>query len=170
MLNVDLHSHSTSSDGLLPAADVARRASANGVDLMALTDHDSLSGLPAARAVADELGMRFVNGVEVSIEWGGLQVHILGFAFDADDAALNEWLEAIRSGRIDRARRMAADLEKIGIGGAFDGAERAHLRRIRRMRSISWTGFGVEKTSPDVSNWSTSSSCFFASCVCPTSE
>ena len=91
---------------------------------MALTDHDSLSGLPAARAVADDVGMRFVNGVEVSIEWGGLQVHILGLAFDADDAALNDGLEAIRSGRIDRARRMAAELDKIGIGGAFDGAMR----------------------------------------------
>ena len=124
MLNVDLHSHSTSSDGLLPADEVARRAAANGVDLMALTDHDSLSGLPAARAVADEVGMRFVNGVEVSIEWGGLQVHILGLAFDAGSAALNDGLEAIRSGRVTRARRMAAEFEKIGIAGAFDGAMR----------------------------------------------
>ena len=124
MLNADLHSHSTSSDGLLPADEVARRAVANGVDLMALTDHDSLSGLPAARAVADEAGMRFVNGVEVSIEWGGLQVHILGLAFDAESAALNDGLETIRSGRIERARRMAAEFEKIGIGGAFDGAMR----------------------------------------------
>ncbi len=124
MLNADLHSHSTSSDGLLPADEVARRAAANGVDLMALTDHDSLSGLPAARAVADEAGMRFVNGVEVSIEWGGLQVHVLGLAFDAGSTALNDGLESIRSGRVDRARRMAAELEKIGIGGAFDGAMR----------------------------------------------
>ena len=124
VLNADLHSHSTSSDGLLPADDVARRAAANGVDLMALTDHDSLSGLPAARAAADAVGMRFVNGVEVSIEWGGLQVHVLGLAFDAESAALNDGLEAIRSGRVTRARRMAAELEKIGIGGAFDGAMR----------------------------------------------
>ena len=124
MLTADLHSHSTSSDGLLPADEVARRAAANGVDLMALTDHDSLSGLPAARAVADAVGMRFVNGVEVSIEWGGLQVHVLGLAFDAESAALNDGLEAIRSGRVTRARRMAAELEKIGIGGAFDGAMR----------------------------------------------
>jgi predicted metal-dependent phosphoesterase TrpH len=124
VLNADLHSHSTSSDGLLPADEVARRAAANGVDLMALTDHDSLSGLPAARAVADEVGMRFVNGVEVSIEWGGLQVHILGLAFDAESTVLNDGLASIRSGRVDRARRMAAEFEKIGIGGAFDGAMR----------------------------------------------
>ena len=124
MLNVDLHCHSSASDGLLPAADVARRAFANGVDLLALTDHDNLGGLPAARAVADEVGMGLVNGVEISIEWGGLQVHILGLGFAADDQALNDGLEAIRSGRVVRAQRMSAELEKIGIHCAFEGAMR----------------------------------------------
>lgn len=124
MPNVDLHCHSTASDGLLPAADVARRAFANGVDLLSLTDHDNLGGLAAARAVADEVGMGLVNGVEISIEWGGLQVHILGLGFAADDQALNDGLEAIRSGRVVRAQRMAAELEKIGINGAFEGAMR----------------------------------------------
>jgi predicted metal-dependent phosphoesterase TrpH len=121
---IDLHCHSTASDGLLAPAEVARRAAANGVDLLALTDHDNLDGLPAARAAADESGMRFINGVEISIEWGGLQVHILGYNFDANDAALNAGLESIRSGRVDRARRMAADLEKAGIPGCFEGAMR----------------------------------------------
>jgi len=122
--NVDLHCHSTASDGLLPAADVARRAFDNGVDLLALTDHDNLSGLPAARAVADEVGMGLVNGVEISIEWGGLQVHILGLNFAADDQVLGDGLAQIRSGRVIRAQRMAAELEKVGIDGAFDGAMR----------------------------------------------
>jgi predicted metal-dependent phosphoesterase TrpH len=122
--NVDLHCHSTASDGLLPPAEVVRRAAANGVDMLSLTDHDDLGGLPAARLVADEVGMRFVNGVEISIEWGGLQVHIIGYAFDADDQVLNDGLQSIRSGRISRARRMAADLETVGIGGCFDGAMR----------------------------------------------
>jgi len=122
--NFDFHCHSIVSDGLLPPAVVARRAAANGVDLWALTDHDDIGGLDEARATAEEAGMRFVNGVEVSIEWGGLQVHILGLAFDADDGALNDGLEAIRSGRVERAQRMSAELEKIGINGAFDGAMR----------------------------------------------
>lgn len=124
VLNVDLHCHSTASDGLLPAADVVRRAAANGVDMLALTDHDDLGGLPSARAVADECGLRFINGVEISIEWEGLQIHILGFAFDAHNAALNAGLGAIRSGRIDRAQRMATELEKFGIHGSFEGAMR----------------------------------------------
>ena len=122
MLNIDLHCHSTASDGLLPAAEVARRAAANGVDMLALTDHDDLGGLPAARSVADDVGMRFVNGVEISIEWEGLQVHILGLNFDADDEALNAGLASIRSGRVERAQRMSAALDKIGIHGSFDGA------------------------------------------------
>ena len=124
MLNVDLHCHSSASDGLLPAADVARRAFANGVDLLSLTDHDNLGGLAAARAVADEVGMGFVNGVEISIEWGGLQVHVLGLGFAADDQALGDGLETIRSGRVVRAQRMAAELDKVGLHGAFEGAMR----------------------------------------------
>ena len=124
MPNVDLHCHSTASDGLLSAAEVARRAFANGVELLALTDHDNLGGLAAARAVADEVGMRFVNGVEVSIEWGGLQVHIVGLAFADDDKALGDGLAQIRSGRVTRAQQMAAELDKVGIHGAFEGAMR----------------------------------------------
>jgi predicted metal-dependent phosphoesterase TrpH len=122
VLNCDLHCHSICSDGLLPADAVARRAAANGVDMLALTDHDSLDGLPAARAAAEEEGMIFINGVEISIEWGGLQIHILGLNFDPADAVLDSGLAEIRSGRIARAQRMAADLERVGIYGTFAGA------------------------------------------------
>lgn len=121
---VDLHCHSTASDGLLSSADVARRAADNGVNILALTDHDDLGGLPDARAVANEAGMQFVNGVEISIEWGGLQVHVVGLNFDERDAALNAGLASIRSGRIGRAQRMSAELARIGIEGCFEGAMR----------------------------------------------
>lgn len=121
---VDLHSHSRASDGLLSPAEVARRAVDNGVDMLALTDHDETQGLAQARGVADASGMRFINGVEISIEWSGLQVHIVGLDFDADDATLNAGLERIRSGRVERARRMAADLERVDIPGCFEGAMR----------------------------------------------
>ena len=124
VLIVDLHSHSRASDGLLSPADVARRAAANGVDILALTDHDDTSGLPPARTAAEQSDMRFIDGVEISIEWGGLQVHIVGLDFDVRDAALNAGLESIRSGRVARAQRMSAELEKSGIPGCFDGAMR----------------------------------------------
>ncbi len=67
--NADLHCHSTASDGVLAPADVVRRAHANGVDLLALTDHDELLGLPAAAATAAGLGLRLVPGVEISVSW-----------------------------------------------------------------------------------------------------
>ncbi|MBP7489603.1 3',5'-nucleoside bisphosphate phosphatase [Azospira oryzae] len=121
-LNWDFHCHSTASDGLLPAAEVARRAAGNGVQLLALTDHDDLAGLPAARAAAEEMGMGLVNGVEVSIEWEGLSIHVVGLGFDAANPVLNEGLAGIRSGRVERARRMAEALDAIAIRGAFEGA------------------------------------------------
>jgi predicted metal-dependent phosphoesterase TrpH len=108
----------------LPPAEVARRAAENGVNILALTDHDDMEGLPDARAVALEAGMQFINGVEISIEWGGLQVHIVGLNFDDRDAALNAGLLSVRSGRVGRAQRMSAELEKIGIEGCFAGAMR----------------------------------------------
>jgi hypothetical protein len=106
--------------------------------MLALTDHDDIGGLQAARMVADEVGMDFVNGVEISIEWEGLQIHMLGIAFDAQDVALNAGLASIRSGRIDRAQRMSAELEKIGIQGAFEGA----MRHAENPSLISRAHFG----------------------------
>src|SRR5690606_23517213 len=74
----DLHCHSTASDGVLAPDDVARRAHANGVTLWALTDHDILEGIPAAREQARALGMQFLAGVEISVTWSGHTVHIVG--------------------------------------------------------------------------------------------
>jgi len=122
-LNADLHCHSSVSDGLLTPAELARRAKANGVELWALTDHDEIGGLAEARAAAAELDLRFVNGVEISVSWGDDQtVHIVGLGFDAAYAPLVQGLAAVRSGRDTRAQRMAAELDKVGIHGAYEGA------------------------------------------------
>lgn len=121
----DLHCHSNLSDGLLPPAAVVRRAHANGVNLLSLTDHDELSGLAEARATANELGLRFIDGVEISISWGDDQtVHILGLGVDPENAALQAGLQQVRSGRDARAEQMAAELDKVGIHGAYAGALR----------------------------------------------
>ncbi len=124
VLIADLHSHSRASDGLLSPAEVVQRAAENSVELLALTDHDDLGGLAAARAVAEQLEMRFIDGVEISIEWGGLQVHIVGLNFDPLNPQLNAGLAGIRTGRTGRARRMSEALEKTGIAGCFEGALR----------------------------------------------
>ncbi len=122
-LNADLHCHSSVSDGLLRPAELVKRAKRNGVELLALTDHDEIGGLAEARAEADSLGLRFINGVEVSVSWGEDQtVHIVGLGFDPAYAPLVEGLAQVRSGRDSRAQRMAAELDKVGIHGAYEGA------------------------------------------------
>lgn len=120
--NFDFHCHSAVSDGLLPPADVARRAAGNGVDLWALTDHDELGGLVEARAAADEAGMRFITGVEVSIEWSGIPIHVVGLGFEENHPALVGGLNALREGRVERAKRMGDALAAIGIPGVYEGA------------------------------------------------
>ncbi len=121
-LNYDLHCHSTASDGLLAPAALVRRAAGNGVDVLALTDHDEIAGLAEAQAQAAELGLRFVNGVEVSVSWGGITVHIVGLGIDTGSAQLQQGLQAIRQGRTERAKRMAQDLARVGIAGSLEGA------------------------------------------------
>jgi len=122
--NADLHCHSTASDGTLAPAEVVRRAHANGVDLLALTDHDELLGLPEAAATAAELGLKFVPGVEVSVSWLDQTVHIVGLGVDPTNAALIAGLDQVRSGRDGRAAKIAAELDRIGIHGALEGALR----------------------------------------------
>jgi predicted metal-dependent phosphoesterase TrpH len=123
-LNFDFHCHSSVSDGFLAPGEVAARAAANGVDLWALTDHDAMGGLDAARSAAAEAGMDFVTGVEISIEWRALPIHIVGLGFAPEHPALVDGLDKLRSGRVERARRMADALDAIGISGVFEGALR----------------------------------------------
>lgn len=123
LLNADLHSHSRYSDGTLSPAALARRAHANGVELWALTDHDEISGLAEAAATAAELGLSFVNGVEVSVTFANETVHIVGLGFDADDAELTAGLSRTRGGRLARAKAMADGLAQVGIPGAYEGAQ-----------------------------------------------
>ncbi len=122
MLNVDLHCHSNMSDGTLAPSEVAARAKANGVDVWALTDHDEIDGIPAARAAAEALDMVYVPGVEISITWAGETVHIVGVQIDETNTALIEGLRATRSGRELRAHEIAAQLATVGIPDAYAGA------------------------------------------------
>jgi predicted metal-dependent phosphoesterase TrpH len=124
-LNADLHCHSNVSDGLLSPAALVERAKANGVDLLALTDHDEIGGLEAARQAAAALGIRFVTGTEISVSWGDDQtVHIVGLNFDERHPELIAGLARVRSGRDARAELMAAELAKVGIDDAYAGALR----------------------------------------------
>jgi hypothetical protein len=121
-MKVDLHCHSNVSDGVLAPAAVAAYARKSGVDVWALTDHDEVGGIKAARAAAGELGMHFVAGVEISVTWAGETVHIVGLRVDEDHPTLVQGLAATRHGRDSRAREIADQLAKAGIPGAYEGA------------------------------------------------
>lgn len=121
-LKIDLHCHSTVSDGVLEPDQVVERAHANGVQVLALTDHDETAGLNVANDRAIQAGMRFVPGVEISVTWAGRTVHIVGLAIEADNTVLNDGLATVRKGRSNRARTMAERLDKLGFPGAYEGA------------------------------------------------
>ncbi len=123
-MNIDLHCHSTASDGLLKPRDLVARAAANGVEVLALTDHDDVSGLAEARAEAESKGIRFVDGVEISVTWERTTIHIVGLQIDPEDPVLRSGLEAVREGRARRAKKIGDALEAAGIPGSLAGAKR----------------------------------------------
>lgn len=140
MLNIDLHCHSNVSDGVLPPEEVVARAAANGVDALALTDHDDVSGLAEAREAAAVAGMAFIPGVEISVTWHGKTVHIVGLRIDPEHPELVDGLQGIRNGRIERARRMGNDLAQSGIPGAYEGAYEyaANKQMVGRTHFARW--------------------------------
>ena len=122
-MKIDLHCHSTASDGLLKPEELVARAASNGVEILALTDHDGVSGLAEARAKAESEGVRFVDGVEVSVTWEGSTVHIVGLQIDPEDPVLLSGLESIREGRATRAEKMGEALAAAGVPGSLAGAK-----------------------------------------------
>ena len=120
--NFDLHCHSNRSDGVLAPAELVARAHANGVDVLALTDHDEISGVAEAAQAAEDLGLRLVPGVEVSVTFAGITVHVVGLNFDPQNEALIAGLAATRQGRTSRAIAMGERLASMGMPGAYEGA------------------------------------------------
>ena len=120
--NHDLHAHSTASDGSLSPTRLMQRAHAAGVEVMALTDHDTLEGLPEAREAAAGLGLGFVPGVEISVTWERITVHIVGLGVDPESEVLDRGLARLREFRDWRAEEIGRRLARHGIAGAFEGA------------------------------------------------
>ena len=192
-LNIDLHAHSTCSDGTLSPTALVQRARANGVDVLALTDHDILDGLAeaadaavmaeteamgaagaanaldavevlgktetvgktrsaglpeirwvpgiaqAASRVQDaQASFILIPGVEISITWAGQTIHIVGLRIDPANTALQAGLAANRAGRCERAREIAAELERHGVPDAYAGA----LRFVGNPNLIARSHFG----------------------------
>jgi predicted metal-dependent phosphoesterase TrpH len=121
-LRYDLHSHSTASDGTLSPTALVERAHANGVNVLALTDHDVTAGLDEAQSAADALSLKLVPGIEISVSWGSQTIHILGLNIDPANEALQIGLTNMRKFRDWRAEEIGRDLERHGITGAYIGA------------------------------------------------
>jgi 3',5'-nucleoside bisphosphate phosphatase len=116
-LNIDLHTHSTYSDGSLTPAQLVAHAAAAGVRVLALTDHDSVGGLEDAQRSTDALGVRLVPGVEISASWRSQAVHVLGLWIDPCSAPLRSMLDSQADRRRLRMRKMCARLTKLGLPG-----------------------------------------------------
>lgn len=112
---IDLHAHSTHSDGTESPAEVVRQAGRAGLDVVALTDHDAVSGWEAADEAGREHGVAVVPGVEISCSAAGSSVHLLGYFVDPDDASLRSELERTRQSRDGRLRRMVDQLAAAGF-------------------------------------------------------
>ncbi|MGL4615364.1 MAG: RNase RNM [Shewanella sp.] len=121
----DLHSHTTASDGLLTPSELVQRALEKGVQLFAITDHDTVAGLAEARSVnaAQAQPLKLISGVEISTRWNSYDIHIVALNFDETDNGLLTFLANQRQLRELRALEMGERLAKAGILGAYDGAK-----------------------------------------------
>ena len=116
-MKIDLHTHSNCSDGSLRPADLVARAAAAGIDVLALTDHDTVAGLEEAEQGAGIHGLRLVPGAEISATWRAQSIHVLGLWIDPASPLLRSSLNAQQDRRRVRMRKICARLEKLGLPG-----------------------------------------------------
>ncbi|HXT15429.1 MAG TPA: PHP domain-containing protein [Gemmatimonadaceae bacterium] len=144
---VDLHMHSTASDGSRAPADVVREAKRVGLIAIALTDHDTLDGLPEAMATGTELGVRVVPGIELSAVEGDVETHILGLHL-SDTRELESRLVALREMRRTRAQRIVERLNELGVRIEFtavlDQAAGGAIGRPHVARAMIAEGWAVD--------------------------
>ncbi len=117
---IDLHTHSTESDGTLTPEELMKHAKERGLSAIALTDHDAISGINKARPVADALGLDFVPGVELSTDYQGQEVHILGYYIDTEQPDFLKQLKEFVDTREKRNEKMAALLKQEGFDITID--------------------------------------------------
>ncbi|MGW3724307.1 PHP domain-containing protein [Streptomyces sp. F001] len=113
-MRIDLHTHSTASDGTDTPAELVRNAAAAGLDVVALTDHDTTRGHAEAIAALPE-GLTLVTGAELSCRIDGISMHMLAYLFDAEEPTLLAERELVRDDRVPRAKGMIAKLNELGV-------------------------------------------------------
>jgi predicted metal-dependent phosphoesterase TrpH len=122
--------HSNLSDGMMPPSEVVSYAAERGVRLMSLTDHDTVAGLEAAGQRAAEIGVRLINGVEISASWGTHSLHVVGLDIDPRDSMLAAGLEQQQARRLARAEEICEKLAARGIDGVWQGVREERAGRL----------------------------------------
>lgn len=120
---IDLHCHTTASDGSLVPEEVVKRAKSNGVRVLAITDHDTMQGYDRAKPVADELGVQLIPGIEVSSSWSRCEIHVVGLNVQTDSPALKDLVQEQGQRRLARAEEISARLANLGVKNALQGAQ-----------------------------------------------
>ena len=115
MERIDLHTHSTASDGSLSPSEVIQAAASAGLKAVALTDHDTIQGVPEAMAAAEKLHIECIPGIELSAFYKGLEVHIVGLFLNVEDPVLKERLDAFRNIRENRNNQMIDKMQASGV-------------------------------------------------------
>ncbi len=117
---IDLHIHSTYSDGLLSPQEIVDFAQRAGVSAIAITDHDDLSAYSEAAAAGGRLGLEVIPGIELSAIHDGFETHILGYLYDVTNARLLDFTAHMRLNRVDRAREIVQRLRRLGMPISFE--------------------------------------------------
>lgn len=125
-MKIDLHSHTTFSDGRLTPTELIQRAQTMQVDVLAITDHDTTNGLADARAAAEKYfpALTLINGVEISTRWHSFEIHIVGLGIDIQHPVLQTFLAEQQQKREERAAKIAEKLTKCGFEGTLERARR----------------------------------------------
>lgn len=119
---VDLHCHTTASDGALSPSELLQLAIANHIELLAITDHDSLAGYHQAKAELDQHELHLLSGIELSSQWANMSVHVVGLNFDSTHPVMQQAVVEQGERRKQRAMMIAERLAKKGFLGAYDAA------------------------------------------------
>ena len=155
-MRIDLHSHSNASDGTEPPSEVVRRAGETGLDVLALTDHDTTDGLLAAAAALPS-GLTLVPGMELSCRREGMSIHMLAYLFDPGEPELAAECRRIRDGRVHRGRKMVDRLIELGVPLTWEQVEALAdggvVGRPHIARAMAATGVIAEPAQAFTSEW-----------------
>ena len=120
MGHVDLHLHTTASDGVLSPSEIVRYAKAKGLQAIAITDHDTIEGCEEGLSEGEKIGFEVIPGIEISAEYSPGSMHILGFFLDIHHPLLNERLEYLQKARAERNPKMVAKLNQLGLEVTYE--------------------------------------------------